>query len=170
MWAGKCRWGVGPLVGQDTETDEPQERPRRCPTTKMPTDKGPHKSSFPVLVQSPIEQYLKNALTWEDKISHYYNLPLVCIAYLREVCIYYEHDDTSQESDDADSHSVAAGAVVFIKHALCFVGDFRVYVALCCNGCKHHNGEQLQTRGTQRVKSSSSGMKHYGTPFSLVIV
>ena len=26
--------GVGPLVGQDTEADEPQECPSRCPTLK----------------------------------------------------------------------------------------------------------------------------------------
>lgn len=34
-YASKVWRGMRPLVGQDTEADEPQERPHRCPAVKV---------------------------------------------------------------------------------------------------------------------------------------
>lgn len=119
----------------------------------------------------------KWTLTREDKISHYYNLSLLRVADLWEVRIYYQHDDTSQEGDDTDPHSIVAGTVVFIKHAFCFLRGLLVYVALGCNGCKHHNGKNLQTRHTHgrlntpectyQSWSSGNNRLNYSTPFKV---
>lgn len=154
MWSTKSRQGMKPLVGQNTETDEPQKRPHRCPTMKTYMRWG-HKERqntlFPVWDAELLLSSEKWTLTWEEKISHHYNLSLVSITDVREVHIYYEHDDTFQEGEDADCQSIVAGTVVVIKHAFYFCGAGQVHGALCCNGCKHHNGEQLQTRDAQRV-------------------
>lgn len=80
-------------------------------------------------------------LTREDQISYNNAFSLLGIADLWEVGIQYEEHNTSQEGQDSDSNSIAAGAVIFVEHALSVLLCLWVNVAFCCNGCKHHNGE-----------------------------
>lgn len=107
--------GFGPLVGQDTEADEPQESPDH----------------------------------WKAQISCNNIFSFFGVAYLWEVGIQYEEDNTSQEGQDSDSHSVAAGAVIFIEHAFGFSLRDGINVAFSRDGCKDHNGEQLRRRDTE---------------------
>lgn len=88
-------------------------------------------------------------LTWEDQISYNYVFSLLGVADLWEEGVQYEEDNTSQEGQDTDSHPVAAGAVVFIKHAFDLLLGCRVNIALCCDGRKDHNGKNLQWRETK---------------------
>lgn len=80
-------------------------------------------------------------LTWECQISDNNEFSLLGITDLWEVGVKYEEDNTSQEGEDSDPNRVAAGAVVAVEHALGFPFGCWVNVALCCDGCKDHDGE-----------------------------
>lgn len=77
--------------------------------------------------------------TREDQISYNNVFSLFGIADLWEVAVQYEKDDTGQEGQDSDPHSVAAGTVIAIEHAVGFHLCWRVNIALCSDGCKDHN-------------------------------
>lgn len=87
-------------------------------------------------------------LTWEDQVSYNNVFSVFGIADLWEVGVDYEEDNTSQEGQDSDSDPVAAGAVVFIEHALDLLLGWLVNVAFCRDGCKDHDGKQLQRKDT----------------------
>lgn len=88
-------------------------------------------------------------LTWENQISHNNKLSLLGIADPGEVGVQHDEEDTGQEGQDADSDSIAAGAVVLVENARGLFLGLWVNVAFSCDSCKHHNGEQLQRWDTQ---------------------
>lgn len=100
------------------------------------------RAAFPVFVPF-------STLTREDQISYNNAFSLFSIANLWKVGIQYDKCNTSQESQDSNPNSVTAGPVALIEHAIGLFLGFWVSVAFRCNGCKHHNGEQLQREDMQ---------------------
>lgn len=133
-----CR-GTGPLAGQDTEADEPQERPHRCEEKEKYAALPVLWAEFLYCCMSNLQW--KQSLTWKGQITYNNKLSFLGIADLREVCIQYDEDTTSQKGQYSYSDSIVAGTVVFIEHALGILLGLFVNVPFCRNGCKHHNGE-----------------------------
>lgn len=62
---------------------------------------------------------------------------------MREVGIHDEEAHGGQKGQDTYTHSKVTGSSITIEHAEEVISSSSVGVALCCNGCKHHNGEHL---------------------------
>jgi len=90
----------------------------------------------------------KQTLTWEHQISQDDVFSLIGIADFWKVGVQDEEHDTAQKGQNSNSHSVAAGLVVGVEHALDLILCDWVSVAFSCDGGKNHDGKYLRRTNT----------------------
>lgn len=111
--------------------------------------------------------YVMLCFTWEPKVNHHEMLPLLCAAHQGKVRISKEEGGTGEKGYDPDAHSIIAGPVVVVEYADHLWWIFCIYISLCCNGSKNHNGKHLEFPGLEKGKWKwGEVQKHFkGTKF-----
>lgn len=132
-----------PLIGQKTETNEPDQRPERC-----------RELSYTRLQNAAIGKGYstrRRGLTWHPDVGHDGLLPVLHTADLREVHIQCQEGGTAEETQRPHGDGIVTGDLVAVEDAELFDFVGTVNVTLVSDTAKDHYGQELETERRQQL-------------------